>query len=431
MAFCKAPQQFLLDVALTDPAAQFRMNNETFLVLSDPASIHAVMNGSFEDFEKGALYDVPRTFWREGIITVEGDGWAEQHGMFAPQFARRRILELEPVIAQIVTRKVQDWAALPAGQPLDLLLAANRIAFDVVATGLLGIGDDVLADALFATLTELDRAESVRLHYLLQRYQTEAGSAFGRSAHGEAIKRMNRLTLDAADARLGRNDQPDDLFGAVMATPQFAAFTPERQRTFLADQIATLLSAGYVTTGESIFWALYLLARHPDAQARARDEIVAATDAATNAPLSDAPPFLAAAFNESHRLYPPVWLLGRVALRDVRVGDREIAAGTRAICSPYVLHRMPQLWVDSDAYRPERFLPDATPPVAPRALIPFGTGRRVCMGRALALMEMSAVVSATLARFEVELVTDSPIELTGAYSMHPKETVMFRLKALR
>ena len=430
MQFCRAPQQFLLDVALKGPAERFRMNDETFLVLCDPSSIHAVLNGPFEDFEKGPLYEIPRAFWHDGIITVEGSGWTEQHTMFAPLFTRRRIRELEPFISMLVTRLIGKWANLPPGEPVDLLAAANRLAFDVVAIGMLSIMDEALADDLFATLGELDRSESVRLNYLAKRFSSDVLGGFGRSSHAQRIAHMNRLTLAAADERLARVTQPDDFFGAVMATPQFAAFTPERKRAFLADQVATLLSAGYVTTGESTFWSLYLLAKHPAAQQRAREEVVAKTEAASGMPPFEAPPFLAAAFSESHRLYPPVWFMGRTALRDVCIGGLDIAAGTRVICSPYVLHRMPELWPDSDSYRPERFLPGAVPPVTPRSLIPFGTGKRACLGRVLALMEMSAIAAMTLARFELELVSDAPVVLTGTFSMHPRETVMFRLKPL-
>jgi cytochrome P450 len=427
MQFSRAPQQFLLDMAFTGPAARFRMNDETFLVLSDPTSIHAVLNGGFDDFEKGATVEIPRASWRDGIITVEGEGWTEQHAMFAPLFARRRVRQLESFIAQRVMRQIEIWAALPAGEPVDMLAAASRLAFDIVAIGLLGITDETLADGLFDTLGELERVETVRLNYLVKRFAAEAHGEFGRSSHAQAIERMDRLTAAVADERLARDNPGDDFLANLMETAAFAAFTPERKRAFLADQVVTLLAAGFVTTGESIFWGLYLLAKHRAAQQRARAEILANTAATSGAVPIDAPPFLAAAFNESQRLYPPVWFMGRVARRDVRVGDVEIAAGTRVICSPYVLHRMPALWPDSDQYRPERFLPGAIPAVTPRSLIPFGSGMRACLGRGLALMEMCAIGCMTLAAFELELVSDAPVVLTGAYTLHPRETVMFRL----
>lgn len=430
MAFCQAPQTFLLDMALTGPDARFRMNEETFLVLSDPTSIHAVLNGKLDEFEKGAVIEIPREFWRQGIITVEGAGWTEQHGMLAPLFTRRRIRQLEPVIAQIAARRIAGWAALPPGEPIDLLTDVNRFTFDVVAFGLLGIAEGEIADGLFATFSELDRIESVRLRYLAKRFSGAGQGGFRRSASELAIERLDRLTTAVADERLARTEQPDDLLGAVMATEAFQAYTPERQRIFLADQVATMLSAGYVTTGESIFWALYLLARHPAAQQRAREEILQTTSALIGEAPVDAPPFLAAAINEGHRLYPAVWFMGRVPLRDVRIGDIDIPAGTRVICSPYVLHRMPALWPEPEQYRPERFLPGASPPVTPRSLIPFGTGMRACLGRGLAQMEMAALACLLLARFEIELVSDAPITLAGAFTMHPRERVMFRLKAL-
>jgi cytochrome P450 len=430
MAFCQAPQQFLLEQALTGPDARFQMNDETFLVLSDPKAIHAVLNGDLDDFAKGAMIEIPREFWRDGIITVEGEGWTEQHAMLGPPFARRRIRELEPLIGKLVTAQIDRWSALPPGELVDLLPIANRLAFDVVAKGLLDIADPAIADGLYETLGELDNVESVRLNYLVKRFTRGAKSGFGSSTYEAALKRIEDLSGAAADERLSRTQQADDLLGAVMATEAFQAYTPERKRTFLADQISTLLSAGYVTTGESIFWSLYLLAKHPDAQRRARAEVLSMTGAAQGETPVDAPPYLMAAFNEAHRLYPPVWFMGRVPHRDVRIGDIDIPAGTRVVCSPYVLGRMPSLWADPDEYRPERFLPGATPPVTPRSLIPYGTGMRACLGRGLAQMEMAAIGCMTLARFELELASDAPMVLSSALSMHPREPVMFQLKAL-
>jgi cytochrome P450 len=430
MAFCQAPREFLLEVALKGPGARFRMNDETFMVLADPGSVHAVLNGRLEDFEKGAMAEIPRTSWRDGIFTVDGSGWTGQHAMIAPAFARRRIRQLEPFIAERTRRLIATWAALPSGEPVDLLRAANRLAFEVAAEGLLGIDDAALAQALFDTLGELDRTESVRLNYLLKRLGAGVEGRFGRSPHAEAVARMDWLTQEVADRRLARADQPDDLIGAVMASEGFAALSPGRRRALLADQVATLLAAGYVTTGESLFWGLYLLAAHPAAQTRARTEVLAETAASSGAVPVEAPPFLAAALSEAQRLHPPVWFMGRVARRDVRVGDLEIAGGTRVVCSPHVLHRMPALWPHSDRYRPERFLPDASPAVPPRAFIPFGTGMRACLGRGLALMEMCALASMTLARFELELASDAPAAPTSAFSTHPREPVLFRLKPL-
>jgi len=185
------------------------------------------------------------------------------------------------------------------------------------------------------------------------------------------------------------------------------------------------LTAGFVSTGESMFWTLYLLARHPEVQARVQAEVRTGGEAGNDS-AGRSLPYLTAVLNESLRLYPPAWFIGRVTRRDVRFGTAEISAGTRLICSPFVLHRMPALWPDPEAFRPERFLPGAA--IVPRSFIPFSAGRRGCIGRSIAMMELSALVGAVLSRFDVRIASMQPAELAAAFTMHPRERVLFRLQ---
>lgn len=425
MPFCRAPQRFLLDLAQAHgPVAHFRLGDEPFVLLSEPAAVHSVLNGSPAEFEKGELYAIPRTTTADGLLTIDGAQWADQHALLAPLFAARRMRTLSAGIAQRANRLIDAWAQLPKDAGIDMFAATKRLAFDVVGQHLLGITDKALAAALFAELSEIDRTESVRLYYLAKRLGSNGG--FERSPLRTATERLERLTYVVADARLARASQPDDFIGTVMASSDFAALAPARKRLFLRDLIATMLSAGYMTTGESLFWALYCLARHPEAQERARAELRAATEGFT----PDAPPWLAAVCSESMRLYPPVWFLGRIAKLPTEISGEHVPTGTRIICSPLVLHHMAELWPDPEAFRPERFLRGANAAIVPRSFIPFGTGMRACIGRGLALMEMSVVLSMLLTRFDVQLVSDdAPLSLTAAYSMQPRERVLFRLRA--
>lgn len=420
--FCQAPQRFLLERAhAAAPVARFRLHEEHFAVLCEPETSHAVLNGSPEDFCKGELYDIPRTTMGNGLITAEHDDWRAQHALLAPLFARRRMLSLQPVIADCVSSLLDDWQAR-AGDAVDLLPACKRVAFDVVSRGLLGLKDAALADALFHAMNELDRTESVRLYYLAKRFGAarSSGDAFERSPMARATEQMEQLTLALVDARLACSSQSDDLLGAALASPFVATLGAEARRRFLRDLVGTLLAAGYSTTGESLFWALYLLAVHPDVQERARAELVSAERGETAR--WNAPPYLSAVFNESQRLYPPVWFMGRIARRDLQVSGRAFEAGTRLLCSPLVLQQLPHYWPEPQRFLPERFLPDAAPIVA-RAFIPFGTGMRACLGRGLAHMEMAALLGSALTRFDLSLTARQPLTLAATYSMQPRESV--------
>jgi cytochrome P450 len=423
-SLCPSPQLFLLKLALAEgPVARFRINDEPFAVLSDPNGIHAVLNGSLEDFERGSFADIGRRILGESVFTLDGREWTGHHAILAPMFSRRRVSSLAPLIEGLVSRQIEAWDRLSEGDGIDMLTITGRLAFDVVARGLLGITVTEIADEVFDALSRIIRIEWVRLSYLAK-CTTGLGEHF---APSPLYGRIDELMYAIADQRMTSATPADDLIGAAMASPLFAALPAEKKRTFLRDLIASMLSAGYANTGASIFWTLYLLARHPAAQARVRSDLRAVHAAAR--PWFEAPPSLTAAFNESLRLYPPVWFTGRIPRKPIRLGAEEIPAGTRLITSPWVLHRMPALWPEPEEFRPERFLPDAV--VAPRNFIPFGSGMRACLGQSLALSEMSAFLSATLSRFDVRLKSEEPVSLAATFTLQPRQRVLFEVRRCR
>lgn len=413
--FCREPQAFLLRMARTEgPVAEFRINDENFAILGEPEALHAVFNGPQDDYEKGELYELIEVAFGRSVFTLDGLDWTTLHNVLTPLFSRARIHGLLPYIQTVVERHLEQWQKLAdAGQPIEILTAAKRLAFDAVAGGLLGIPNDESADRLFRLLHSTDRLEAVRLRYLGKRVP----SVSGHFRQNPVYEEIDRVSFAIAEARIGAATQNDDLIGAAIATPYFEGLEPAEQIRFIRDLVASMLSAGYVTTGETIFWSLCLLAGHPEAQERAREE----------AERGGATPWISAVISETLRLYPPAWFLGRIARRDVVVTGRRFAAGTRLVCSPYVLHRMSALWTEPDEFRPERFLPGNRH--VPRAYVPFGSGMRACIGRALALMEISTLLPAALRRFRFEPVSDAPVVLAGTFSMQPRTLVHLRLES--
>jgi enediyne biosynthesis protein E7 len=423
--FCRAPQQFLLDRARTDGAvALYRIGPEMFASVSDPDLAHAVLHGDTADYEKGPLYDIVRILFGDGVFTAEREDWTNQHAVIAPLFARQRIRRLTEMVSELTACQVERWRGRGDHEDPDALIAMKRLAFDVVSIGLFSLRSEMERDALFDAVSRLDRLPLVSFNYLSRRVPLDRlGALVNRGdTSPQAIRmRVDDMLYAIADRRLSSDDQEDDVIGALIGSAFMGELPPERRRVVLRDSIGSLLTAGYVSTGESIFWALYHLARYPEVQARARAEVLV-----TPGPLVDAPPYLAAVLNESMRLFPPAWFIGRTTRRDVQLGGVDITAGTQVLCSPYVMHRIPTLWPDADSFTPERFLPGAT--VTPRSFIPFGSGPRACIGRALSLIEMTSMVSAALAHFDLELAPDAPpVTLTASYSMQPREPVRLRL----
>jgi len=154
------------------------------------------------------------------------------------------------------------------------------------------------------------------------------------------------------------------------------------------DEALTFSITGYETVGEALAWTLYLIAQHPDVEARLVEELDTVLRGAPPNP-SELPRlgYMAMVFDESLRLYPPTWLFVRVArARDQLPSGVAIPPDAKIYLSPYVTHRDPRYFPDPDRFDPERFS-DAAKRTRPRlAYFPFGAGPRLCIGQGFARM---------------------------------------------
>jgi cytochrome P450 len=408
--FCRAPHNFLLHTAQTGRIVPFRLNSEIYAATGDPEILHTVFNARPEDFHRGDFPELIEQAFGRTILTMEGAEWASLRNVMTPLFTPGRLEAMRASVQTVIAAHLESWRSLArTGEPIELLAATKRLAFDVVAKTFVRMEDDI-ADEAFEAFNRMDRMEGVRI-YMLARRASGIGNGFRPSA---ANAQMDRVLYALAERRLESHAATADLVSSIVSDRLFQEIPVEGRREFLRQLIASIVAAGYVTTADSMFWSIHLLARHPEIQARLGEETG-----------PDPSPLLRPVINETLRLYPAVWYVGRVARRDVALGDIEIAAGTKIVCSPWVLHRMPNIWPDPDAFRPERFLPGV--PVAPRTYIPFGVGMHACLGRGLALLELHALLSAATRRFRFELIThDSPI-FAATFSLQARERILVRM----
>ena len=216
---------------------------------------------------------------------------------------------------------------------------------------------------------------------------------------------------------------PGDLFDLLS--------TEERDPDRLADQFATLITAGHETTGVAMFWALYLVAATPEVEERIAAEAV---------PLDLGPQGVAEALpklvytravvQETLRLYPPAFTLARQARGADTAGGIAIPAGAVVLIAPWVLHRHRRLWNQPERFDPERFLPGAPPPER-CAYLPFGMGPRVCIGAQFALTEATLVLAAMIRGFHIERTGTEPVVPVAIVTTQPDHPLLFRLDPRR
>ncbi|MFT4248811.1 MAG: cytochrome P450 [Pseudomonas sp.] len=222
-----------------------------------------------------------------------------------------------------------------------------------------------------------------------------------RRAHARLDRGLDRIV---ARHRAGPADRRPCLLGALLHAD------PGGGSAWLRDELATMVMSGLEPMADGLTWTLHLLAGHPDAQRRVLAELQARLG--ERAPLDpDAVAdlrYAGAVVRESLRLYPPAWMTGRIAMRDTRLGDFDVPAGTQVVVSQWVSHRDPRYFAAPDTFAPERWLPPRRQADPPRyAYFPFGGGARHCVGGALAMAQMTAVIAAIVRAFEVAPAADA------------------------
>jgi cytochrome P450 len=249
--------------------------------------------------------------------------------------------------------------------------------------------------------------------------------------YGEGVRRLERVVYRLIAERRSGGSEHDDLLGILMAArdEESGAGMSDRQ---VRDEVMTFLLAGYMTTANALSWTWYLLARHPEVVARLEDEVeqVAGGRLPGHGDLSRLR-YVTAVARESLRLYPPAWLFEREAVADDQIGGFRIPAGSVVLVSPFVTHRHPAFWDDPERFDPERFTAERTAPRPKHAYLPFGAGRRSCIGSAFALMELVLVVATIAQRYRLQLASDEPVELAPLMTLRPRGSIPVRLRPRR
>ena len=172
-----------------------------------------------------------------------------------------------------------------------------------------------------------------------------------------------------------------------------------------------------------------MLAQHPQAYARLQAELDRVLGTCPEqgrrgrAPaLADLPnlPYTLQVLKEAMRIYPPAYILGRIAVRPVDLGDYRLDAGTIIDFSSYIMHRRPDFYPEPERFLPERWTPEFEQGLPRHAYMPFGAGPRVCIGNHFAMMEGHLLLAALAQRVTFELVPGQRVVPEPMITLRPK-----------
>ena len=399
----------------------------TQMLLNAPDAIHHVLVANPENYRRSpASIRLLRPIAGDGLLLSQGDTWRHQRRTIAPAMAPRMIPMLARHMAEVATETVTSLRPRTE-QRLDLLAIMQSTALEIAGRSMFSLEMQTFGPAMRAMLGEF--GVSLGRPRLLDMVLPASVPTWRDLQRRRFQRRWMALVDRVIDSRLASApaEAPRDLLDLLRQArdPETgAAFS----RAQLRDQVSTMIVAGHETTAVTLFWALYLLAHAPEAQARIAEECRGLDLEADNAGASLAGlAYTRAVVSETLRLYPPAFTLARVANAADRAGAIDIPRGAVLLIAPWVLHRHRRLWRDPDAFDPTRFLPDA--PAPPRfAYLPFGAGPRVCVGAQFALTEAILVLASLVRAFRVALDGEQAVMPTPVITTQPDRSPGFVLR---
>ncbi len=350
--------------------------------LSDPGDIRAMLAALPSDLHAGAggVVMAPLFGERAFMLCEEGHHKCGRSAV-SPLFQRKAVETQRGTIQRLVEEEVAGW---PTGNSFSahprLMALALRVIFEVAV-----VDKSPHVQRLRAALAEM---LGVMASLVLQEPRLRHLPGW-RAVWKRMVRQREAVDSLAFELiRTRRRREPvEDMLGALLVArnPDGSGYSDRQVR----DNLVSLLITGIETTAAELAWAFQLLAHNQAVQDRLAHELECNEDSG----------YLTATVQEVLRRRPAfLFTAPRIVARPVEIGDRRYPPGVQLLACIYLLHHNPALFEEPRAFRPERFL---EAPPSPKSWLPWGGGRRRCLGQHLAMLEMETVLRVVVAQRRV------------------------------
>jgi cytochrome P450 len=351
-----------------------------FVILSDPDEVKQVFQAPPDVLHPGeGTRALEPMVGSTSVFMLDEDPHLEQRRLLLPAFHGNSIERLGWLMTELTHRELDGW---PTGEAVELHPRLQRLTLEVILAFAFGLGEgerltrvrDILTEwlrfgesplSLMSGLRRLARVWPAQARFLAQ------------------SEELDRELYELIEERRALGDLGDDILTMLLASRHLdgSPMTPQEIR----DELMTTIVAGHETTASQLSWGFEQLARHP----RVVEELRA----------DESGEYLTATVHEILRRKPVIPQAGpRVVKRPITIGDWEYPPDVALLPSAFLIHHDAEIYPDPYAFRPERWLG-----VKPGTYtwLPFGGGRRRCLGASFAMHEMEIVIRAVTERFDL------------------------------
>lgn len=356
-----------------------------FVMLTDPAEVKEVFTAPPDVLRPGeGARVIEPVVGTNSVILLDEGAHMEQRKLMLPAFHGERMERLAGLMEEVAT---EELAGLPRDEPVELHPRMQELTLKIVLRAVFGLDPGPRFEALRQRLQEMlvfgDRPISLMpppKDSVVAKVLERVGP-FAHFVRNQAEVDVLLFELIAERRSEGEGAERDDVL-AMLLEARHEDGSPMSEQE-IRDELLTLLVAGHETTATTLAWAFERLTREPRVLARLLEEIEGEDDA-----------YLTATIQETLRTRPVLPNAApRLVAKPVEIGGWSYPPGCSLVLNGYLIHHDPEIYPEPNAFRPERFLEE---PPGTYTWIPFGGGRRRCLGASFAMLELKIVLCAAL-----------------------------------
>jgi cytochrome P450 len=391
------------------------------IVTINPVVIQHVLKTNSENYHKSEIQKKRMGhFLGKGLLTTEGEAWKTQRRLIQTGFERKQLEILSSIMQDSLADSLGDFDRQACCGPVDIYPLMMKITFAMVARSLFGARlkeEDIdLISLAISTVQEFMVRQTIQPY--LNPWFAVSGEL---RKHWEMRNRAFGVLDDYIRRR--REEEPGHDLLQILMDARYSDGHGMSNELIVSESMQ-LLVAGHETSSNALSWTLYLLSSRPECVEKIRQEFDAVLG---EKPLSysDVPKFVftTQVIMEALRLYPPFWMVDRMALADDRAGDIDIPRGSTVVVFIYGAHHSPRYWDNPEIFDEERFSKTKEKFLTPFAHLPFGAGPRGCIGGNYAMLQMLMILGVLLRKYDFSLVPGQTIEARPMVILRPEHGI--------
>jgi cytochrome P450 len=400
---------------------QRKIFGRNLFVVNDPAAIKHVLIDNAANYKKTEITRrILEPGLGKGLITSEGETWRAHRRTMSPSFDIRSTAAYTPVMTAAAEELLAEWDKVAADTTVDVATAMMEVTLNIISRTMFSNDSDDI-------VTIMGRSAG--------RYQTEMRpnimDMLGWPNWLAGLPRRNvaARTLGEFDQVIDRligertrdpGNYPKDLLARLVAARDEQTGVGMSAQE-VRDHVITIFLAGHETTAMAMTWTWFLLSQHPAVEGKLHAELesVLGGRAPGHEDLSKLT-YTRMVIDESMRIYPPVHTIARAAIGEDTLVGRQIPGGSTVMIAPWLLHRHVKLWDNPSLFDPERFSPERSAGRARFAYLPFGGGKRICIGAAFSLAEATILLATLAQRYSLRVAPGHRVEPQGLITLRAR-----------